>query len=240
MSSPFTLRTHLPPLLILALIVLASAFQTETAHYVTTELAYHQPYFTFFLTHSTFALIFPLHLLSLRLFRPSGPGICDYLSSLHHVVAQQLYPDSLANEHGTRDIARRWIRKVGYLTLLVSVPALCWFVAVTMTSAMDVTAIYATSSFWAYAFEMGLLGRQLSRTTLGAIGLAFSGVMVITLAGQGGAEGDADGGEETLGFGKRMVGDLIMMLGELPFPLLGRARPLLNVISPPTVRSLGR
>jgi hypothetical protein len=94
---------------------------------------------------------------------------------------------------------------VFWLTLLVSVPALAWFVAMVYSPAMDITAIYATSSFHAYFFSMLLLKQPLSRTTVGSIALAFAGVIVLSLAG---SEVD-DGG----GASNRFLGDVVMMGG---------------------------
>ncbi|RSH93474.1 hypothetical protein EHS25_007830 [Saitozyma podzolica] len=198
--SPHSLHTYVLPLLILFGIVLSSAAQTEVAHHLTADIGYNQPYFTFYLTHITFALVFPVHLALLALVRPTP--ISSYLDGLRHVIADQLdEPD------GTpwRAIAHRWGFKVFWLTLLVSVPALAWFVAMVYSPAMDITAIYATSSFHAYFFSMLLLKQPLSRTTVGSIALAFAGVIVLSLAG---SEVD-DGG----GASNRFLGDVVMMGG---------------------------
>ena len=97
--------------------------------------------------------------------------------------------------------------------MLLSVSALSWFVAVVFTTAMDVTTLYASSSFFAYIFSMLLLKEPLSRITVGSICLAFGGVLLICLAGAGGEEGD-----ETVGASHRVIGDLIMLFGQLSFP----------------------
>jgi drug/metabolite transporter (DMT)-like permease len=78
--------------------------------------------------------------------------------------------------------------------------------------AIDITAIYATSAFWAYFFSMILLKQPLSRVTVGSIGLAFSGVVVLSLDGIGEA-GEGEGKGEGGGRG-RAFGDLVMMFGE--------------------------
>jgi drug/metabolite transporter (DMT)-like permease len=197
------LRTYLTPLLILFGIVIASGAQTEVAHNLTSSLGYNQPYFTFYLTHVTFSLIFPVHLLLLYLLRPVP--ISRYIDGLRHVIA-----DQLGEPDGTpwRVIAKRWSWKVTWLTCLVTVPALAWFAAMVYSPAMDITAIYATSSFHAYFFSMLLLKQPLSRTTAGSIALAFAGVIVLSLAGtEGGGEDDQAGGSN------RFFGDIVMMGG---------------------------
>ena len=205
LTSPRAINNYLVPLLILIAIVLASSFQTELAHYTSTSLGYNQPYFSFFLTHITFTFVFPLHLVALLLFHPRTwrRRATEYFDGLRHIIADQLGDDALS----WRQLGPRWAFKVLWLTLLISVPALSWFIAMVFTRAIDVTAIYATSSFHAYFFSMLLLKQPLSRTTLGSIVLAFAGVLVISLAG-------AVGGEEE-GASNRFLGDGVMMFGGL-------------------------
>jgi len=81
------------------------------------------------------------------------------------------------------------------------------------TSALDVTAIYASSAFFAYFFSMILLKQPLSRITLGSIALAFAGVLVISLAGEG------EGGEGAPS--NRSLGDIIMLFGTLTTLMFG-------------------
>lgn len=201
--SPKAIHRLLIPLLILAGIVIASAAQTEVAHHITADLDYNQPYFTFLLTHITFSLVFPLHLAVLYLFRKQT--IATYLDGIRHVIAAQVGGHG---HSGWKEIGLKWSMKVGWLTLLISVPALSWFVAMVFTSAMDVTAIYATSSFHAYFFSMILLKTPLSRKTVASIVLAFTGVIVISFAGSGGATEDRSGPRN------RALGDTVMMFGE--------------------------
>jgi len=116
--------------------------------------------------------------------------------------------NQLGEDHHTpwSGIAWRWTVKISGLTWLISVPALSWFVAMLFTSALDVTAIYASSAFFAYFFSMLLLKQPLSRITLGSIFLAFSGVLVISLA-----DGES-GGERAPS--NRSLGDIIMLFGK--------------------------
>lgn len=197
--APKTINKLLLPLSILLTIVLASAGQTEVAHYLSANIGYHQPYFTFFLTHITFALVFPLHLLCLFLFhrRP----VHYYLEGLRHIIAEQL-GDSTST---WRQVAPKWSAKVTWLTTLISVPALSWFVAMNLTTGLAVTTIYATSAFWTYLFSMVLLKQPLSRITVGSIALAFAGVIVLSLDGLKG---------ETTGAPNPLLGDIIMMFGK--------------------------
>ena len=94
------------------------------------------------------------------------------------------------------------------MTLLISAPALAWFIAVVFTTAMDVTTLYATSSFYAYFFSMLLLKQPLSRVTVASICLAFAGVLVIVFAGAGAGEAEGD-----VVAPNRVLGDIVMTIG---------------------------
>jgi hypothetical protein len=210
---PSRVKALVLPLAILIGIVIASSSQTEVAHHLTSDINFTQPYLQFFLTHTTFSLIFPLHLLLLRIIHPSIP-ISTYLDSLRQVISTQLNTPSST----WTDISIPWILKITYLTILISIPALSWFIAMLYTTALDVTTIYATSSFHAYFFSMILLKQPLSKVTIGSIGLAFAGVLVIALAGEG---GDKEGASN------RALGDLVMMLG-MSYTRYERLRKLMS------------
>lgn len=200
--SPKAMSSFLVPMSILLGIAAASATQTEVAHSLVVDQHYNQPYFTFFLTHITFSLVFPIHLLVLRLV--NRKPIALYLDDIRAVISNQLGEDHHTPWSG---IAWKWSTKISGLTWLISAPALSWFVAMLFTSALDVTAIYASSAFFAYFFSMILLKQPLSRVTLGSIALAFSGVLVISLAGDGEEGGEGQPSNRTLG-------DLVMLFGE--------------------------
>ena len=199
--TPSDLKGFLLPLSVLLGIAAASAAQTEVAHSLVVDQKYNQPYFTFFLTHITFALVCPIHLLVLSAVHRIP--ISTYLADIRAVISNQLGEDHHTPWSG---IAWRWIVKISGLTWLISIPALSWFVAMLFTSALDVTAIYASSAFFAYFFSMLLLKQPLSRITLGSIFLAFSGVLVISLA-----DGES-GGERAPS--NRSLGDIIMLFGK--------------------------
>ncbi|OXM78991.1 hypothetical protein C364_03469 [Cryptococcus neoformans Bt63] len=200
------------PFFILGGIVIASAAQTEFAHYVAAELHYDQPYFSFYLTHSTFSFIFPIHLLYLSL--TGSVPVVAYLSSIRHVLTEQL---GLASPTTSADytaswstIFPKWCRKVILLTILVTVPAISWFIAMQYSTPVDITSIYATSSFAAYGFSLLLLKEPLNKVTVWSIILAFMGVIIISI------DGMDEGGEEA---GKRALGDSIMLFGALALGL---------------------
>jgi drug/metabolite transporter (DMT)-like permease len=200
-------RTFAAPFIILVCIVLASAIQTEAANYLAQGLGFNKPYFSFFITHVAFAAIFPIHLGILAVahahgFRGSWGRARQLLRNLRAVLA-----DQLGTPPRWRQLARPLTRKIVPLTLLVSFPSICWYVAMALSPAMDITALYATSAFHTYFFSLLLLGTRLTKITVAAIAVAFAGVIVITFE-DAGKEGKSDGESRS-----RLVGDIIMVVG---------------------------
>ncbi|WVR08178.1 hypothetical protein IAU60_005224 [Kwoniella sp. DSM 27419] len=193
--------SYILPVVILIGIVIASAAQTEFAHHVSTVLGYDRPYFTFYLTHTTFSLIFPLHLLVLKF--TSNVDTSTYLDSIRHLLSNQL---ELGHDATWKQVAPAWSRKVSWLTLFLSVPSISWYIAMGLSPPVDITAIYATSSFATYGASMVLIGTPLSRVTVASIALAFVGVVVISMDGLKG---------EIVDVGGRVLGDAVMLFGAI-------------------------
>ncbi|BEJ14123.1 hypothetical protein CspHIS471_0312970 [Cutaneotrichosporon sp. HIS471] len=217
-------RHYVIPFVVLFLIVFASATQTETASYFASHYGFDKPYFGFFVTHSTFALVFPIHFGLLVLFnrtpRTRGERAKQLLRNLRAVLA-----DQLGTTPRWRQLTRPLMAKIIPLTALISFPAICWFVAMAFSPAMDITAIYATSAFFAYFFSLLLLGTRLTRLTLFAIAVAFAGVLVLTFAGAG---KEADEGDKRTGT-RRVIGDGIMVIGAI---LLGLYEVVYKMVLP--------
>ena len=208
--SSSTCSEYIIPLFILVSIAFASATQTELAHYLTSKGNYSQAYFTFYLTHSSFVLVFPIHLAILKVAKPKIP-VKVYIDSLRHVLATQLGKERIG-EDGWRDVMPGFSKIILGLTVLMSAPAISWFIAMNFTTGLAVSTIYASSSFWVYLFAMWLLKQPLSRVTAGSIALAFAGVVVLSWSGlqEGSSEEDAP---------NPMLGDIIMMFGEWDYYL---------------------
>ncbi|CAK9780523.1 hypothetical protein CC85DRAFT_283414 [Cutaneotrichosporon oleaginosum] len=223
-TPPTKTRHYVVPFVVLFLIVFASATQTETASYLASVYGFDKPYFGFFVTHSTFALVFPIHFGLLVLFnrtpRTRRERAKQLLRNLRAVLA-----DQLGTAPRWRQLARPLAAKIVPLTALISVPAICWFIAMAFSPAMDITAIYATSAFFAYFFSLLLLGTRLTRLTVFAIAVAFAGVLVLTFAGAGKAP---ENGDTRTGM-RRVIGDGIMVVGAI---LLGLYEVVYKMVLP--------
>ncbi|WWC65980.1 uncharacterized protein I303_108602 [Kwoniella dejecticola CBS 10117] len=230
-ASSKTGTSILLPASILIGIVFASAIQTEFTHNLLANIKYDKPYFTFYLTHSTFCLIFPIHLLILKLTTKRSVG--SYMEGIKHILIDQLDISSISSISTStstfssisntsyvaptlsgvpwKEIIPIWSKKIVYLTMILSIPSLSWYVAMRLSPPIDITSIYSTSAFATYFFSLLLLNQTLSKVTICSIVLAFVGVFVISLDGLTDA---ADGSKEE-GLMGRFVGDSIMLFGAI-------------------------
>lgn len=76
-------------------------------------------------------------------------------------------------------------RTTALVTVSLTVAALSWYVAVSMTSPGDLTAIYNCSAFFAYAFSVPLLGERLRWDKAGAVAISIIGVLVVAYGDSG-------------------------------------------------------
>lgn len=70
-------------------------------------------------------------------------------------------------------------RTTAFVTCALTVAGGSWYVAVSMTTASDLTAIYNCSAFFAYAFSVPLLGERLRWSKVLAVAVAIIGVLIV-------------------------------------------------------------
>lgn len=114
--------------LLFALSLCCFVAQSQLAQHLQTTLHYHKPFFTLYLSHSSLTLLFPLHLLYLRL---SGTPL---KSTLRHL--RQHLRDQLDDFRPSTQTAWPWATSLGAcvtLTALMTVPGISWYAAVPLT-----------------------------------------------------------------------------------------------------------
>lgn len=79
---------------LLAVVLVAYTLQTELASYVQHGLGYKKPYFLFYLTHSSYLLLFPLHLAVLAILPASATStrIPTLLAELASTLEEKFQP----------------------------------------------------------------------------------------------------------------------------------------------------
>lgn len=84
---------------------------------------------------------------------------------------------------------------MAYVTCALTFAGGSWYVAVDLTTASDLTAIYNCSAFFAYAFAVPMLQEKLRWSKVIAVGVAIIGVLVVAYGDSGTAKhGSKSGG----------------------------------------------
>ncbi|KAF8642325.1 hypothetical protein AX16_009595 [Volvariella volvacea WC 439] len=152
-----------------ALTLFAFVAESQLTQYVQTTLAYRHPYFLFYIVHSSFWIIFPLHLAYLSV-------TTNYSASTYIKCLNQ----SIADQAGTTEFPFRWfIIQVSLLTLGITIPALLWFIAVSLASISDVTAIWNSNAFFAYVLSVKILHLSWQWRPMMAVVMATVGVSAV-------------------------------------------------------------
>lgn len=157
------------------------AFVTETqlTQYVQTDLGYRQPFFLFYLVHSSFTIIFPLHLL--YLLATTEYTAISLFKGLRFAITNHLIPDKSPTT--VKFPYYKFFRLAMILTVGITFPALLWFAAVSLASVSDVTAIWNTNAFFAYLISVKLFKLRWEARRLVAVSLATLGVIAVVYGG---------------------------------------------------------
>ncbi|KAI2464018.1 NADP-dependent oxidoreductase domain-containing protein [Annulohypoxylon bovei var. microspora] len=193
--------------------------QTELGRYVQHELGWDKAYCMLYLTHGSWALLWPTQLLILRVQKWNVPWQTFWrrhvylLRSTAHMVAQQEL--DIPRHIVQRSPLPYLIRTTAFITTALTVAGLSWYVAVNMTSPSDLTAIYNCSAFFAYAFSVPLLKEKLRLDKSFAVLIAIVGVLVVAY-GDSRGPADKDEGAEA---GTRFLGNMIIGAGSVLYGL---------------------
>lgn len=121
------------------------------------------------------------------------------------------------------------LRTTCLLTLALTIAGGSWYIAVDLTTASDLTAIFNCSAFFAYVFSIPLLHDKLRFDKVASVGVAIAGVLVVAY-GDGGsvkqsdstveqAGRDLDGRAEQADLPYRAIGNLIIGVGSMLYGL---------------------
>ena len=145
---------------------------------------------------------------------------------------QILRSTALMVEHGTlhpsvrasqRSPVPYMIKMTAFVTCALTIAGGSWYVAVNMTTASDLTAIYNCSAFFAYAFSIPLLHEKVRVSKIIAVAVAIAGVFVVAYgdsspakhgnkSGGGAGGGNAPPPEEA---NKRALGNFVIGVGSV-------------------------
>jgi drug/metabolite transporter (DMT)-like permease len=123
------------------------------------------------------------------------------------------------------------LRTTAIVTCALTVAGSSWYVAVNLTTASDLTAIYNCSAFFAYAFSVPLLGEKVRFSKVVAVAVAIIGVLIVAYGsettpkhgsksggGTGGGTGSKDQDEPSgPDHPFRFIGNLIIGAGSVMY-----------------------
>ncbi|KAF8898766.1 hypothetical protein BD779DRAFT_1485450 [Infundibulicybe gibba] len=157
--------------------LLAFVSETQLTQYVQSTLGYRQPFFLFYVVHSSLWIILPVHLWYLTL--TTKYSMSAYLKGLTIAITNHLSPREISGSSKFPQLA--FFRLVLALTTGVTLPGLLWFASVSLASISDVTAIWNTNAFFAYIFTVKVFhlhweSRRLAAVLLATLGPRRTGV----------------------------------------------------------------
>ncbi|QIW96018.1 hypothetical protein AMS68_001536 [Peltaster fructicola] len=207
------------------------AIQTETAVYIQKNLGWRKAYCMLYFTHGSWTLLWPTQLLILRLqkWQQPWPAFWRRHVALLRQTAQMI-------EHRTLRVpphlAKKspipyFLRTTAFVTCALTIAGGSWYVAVDLTTASDLTAIYNCSAFFAYAFAVPMLGERLQWSKVFAVAVAIIGVLVVAYGDgksnvkhggkSGGGAGATDPAEDhnNTAVADRVLGNLVIGVGSV-------------------------
>lgn len=115
------------------------------------------------------------------------------------------------------------LKMTAFVTCALTVAGGSWYVAVNMTTASDLTAIYNCSAFFAYAFSVPILKEKVRAGKVIAVGIAIVGVFVVAYgdaspAKHGSKSGGGAGGDKappSQEAENRALGNLVIGIGSV-------------------------
>ncbi|KAE9966137.1 hypothetical protein BLS_007195 [Venturia inaequalis] len=217
----------------LVLSLISFAVQTETAVYIQSQLHWEKAYCMLYFTHGSWTFLWPFQLLVLRLQKWSTPWPVfwqrhvEVLTQTARMVQHRtLHPSPRQSQESPWPYM---LRTTVFITLSLTVAGSSWYIAVNMTTASDLTAIYNCSAFFAYAFSVPLLGEKLRVSKVVSVAVAIVGVLIVAYGGSshtpkhgsksgGGAGGpDHDKSDENGEHPYQFIGNVIIGVGSVMY-----------------------
>lgn len=237
--------------LFLGVCLVAFTVQTETAVHIQHDLGWDKAYCMLYVTHGSWSLLWPVMLLILRIKNWNKPWqafwrrhVYILRSTAQMVESQNLY---LTTRDAQKSPVPYMLRTTAIVTLTLTIAGGSWYVAVNLTSASDLTAIYNCSAFFAYVFSIPLLKEKFRADKVFSVIVAVVGVLIVAYGDSSPSKkGGTSGGAVSRGTPDseksetdyRLIGNIIIGLGSV---LYGFYEVLYKwVACPPEGTSAGR
>lgn len=203
----------------LVISLISFCVQTELSAHIQHDLGWDKAYCMMYFTHGSWVVLWPVQLAVLRVQKRDLPWSVFWKRHIHQlrttavmIETQSLDVFRLSVQHRARPV-RYLIRFTAIITCSLTVAGLSWYIAVSLTTPSDLTAIYNCSAFFAYVFSVPLLKEPLRLDKSVAVLIAIAGVLVV-------AYGDTKGeGVKDVEASGRFLGNLIIGVGSVLYGL---------------------
>jgi drug/metabolite transporter (DMT)-like permease len=111
------------------------------------------------------------------------------------------------------------VKTTAFVTSALTIAGGSWYVAVNMTTASDLTAIYNCSAFFAYAFSIPLLNEKLRFDKVFSVAVATIGVMVVAYGDRPEKKVSKGGTTSDDGAQNRLLGNIVIGIGSILYGL---------------------
>lgn len=174
------------------------------------------------MTHGSWSLLWVVQLGILRLQKRSLSWDAFWRRhvSLVRTTAQMVASQEvhLSTRASNRSPIRYMVKTTAFVTSALTIAGGSWYVAVNMTTASDLTAIYNCSAFFAYAFSIPLLNEKLRFDKVFSVAVATIGVMVVAY-GDRPEKKASKGGEPDNSVQNRLLGNIVIGIGSILYGL---------------------
>ena len=226
-----TRRRYTYAAFLLALSLISFTVQTETAVYIQHQLKWEKPYCMLYMTHGSWVVLWPATLGILRLQHLNEPWPTFWRRHVQilrqtalMVQHQTLHPTPRQSQVSP---VRYMLKMTAFITCALTLAGGSWYVAVNLTTASDLTAIYNCSAFFAYAFSIPILHEKVRTSKIVAVAIAIAGVFVVAYGDQspakhGSKSGGGAGGDKappSQAAENRAFGNLIIGVGSVLYGL---------------------
>ncbi|KAF8525057.1 hypothetical protein BU17DRAFT_42073 [Hysterangium stoloniferum] len=211
-SKPVRATGGFTPVLLFVLTLAAFVVQSSLTQYVQGELGFRQPFFLLYCAHTSFIILFPIHILYLKLI--SGKPFDTYVEILRQALKTRLSTKAGPVDK-TKDPIVRFVVLILALTAGINIPGLLWYAAISLASISDVTALWNTNSFWVYVLTVWLYGKKWHMRKLGAVLLATVGVTIVVYGGATSSDGDGTSGPYHEGPRFPVLGDSLTLIASI-------------------------
>ena len=132
------------------------------------------------------------------------------------VASQEVH---LSTRSSNRSPVRYMMKTTAFVTSALTIAGGSWYVAVNMTTASDLTAIYNCSAFFAYAFSIPLLNEKLRFDKVFSVAVATIGVMVVAYGDRPEKKVSKGGTTSDDGAQNRLLGNIVIGIGSILYGL---------------------